>query len=169
MFYNYSDEPFTYTWGGKPYTFAAGKVYPDGIIISDDGTLSVPLNEVTSRFFSKHLAEHLMNSIGKNDSATERLQNQEAYRMRYNISTMEMLTERGINPPSKEMPMPEFKQELGLIRNEAPKKDPALEVSTAPAMDVVDGKLVEPQPAKKKVGRPKKVASPSPEAVFEGV
>lgn len=167
MFYNYSDEAFTYTWGGKPFTFQAGKVYQDGIIISDDGSLSVPLNEVTSRFFSKHLAEHLMNNIGKGDTAVQRLENQEAYRMRYNISTMEMLTERGINPPSMTVPMPDFTGELGLIRNE-PVKDKALEVSTEPVKEVVNEIKIE-EPAKKKMGRPKKVLSPSPEAVFEGV
>lgn len=171
MFYNYSSEPFTYTWGNKPFTFASGKVY-EGMLISDDGSTSLMLNEVTSRFFAKHLAEHLMNFIGKGDSFETKLQSQ-GYPMKYNVSTMEMLTERGINPPSKDVMMPEFVSDLPLIRNEVQKPDPALEVSAAPAKEVVDGQLVEPkaaeEPLKKKAGRPKKVASPSPEAVFEGV
>lgn len=167
MFYNYSNKDFTYTWGNKPFTFKSGEVY-NGIIISDDGTTPLQLNEITSRFFSKHLAEHLLNnltSINFIEKADGNVHATQGFPLKYNITNMETLIERGITAPSVATPLPSFAKELELdpalqAKKEEPKKDEPV-VSEV----IVD----EAEQPKKKLGRPKKELTPSENAVFEGV
>lgn len=147
MFYNFSTKKFTTSWGGKPYSFDAGKVYPDGIIISDDGSSSVQLNEVTSGIFAHHLAVTLLNE--DKEIAGNAL--------KYNMTNLDLLKERAQQPPSVSKDLPAFKETLSI----QPELKSEIVEDTKP---VVEAQVSEPE--KKKPGRPKKVASPSPEAEF---
>lgn len=149
MFYNFSTKKFVGSWGGKPYSFEAGKVYPDGIIISDDGSSSVQLNEVTSAIFAHHLAVKILNE--DKEVAGNAL--------KYNMTNLDMLKERAQHPPNVEKALPEFKDVLSI--------QPELKaevVEDTKEQPVVEATVSEPE--KKKPGRPKKVSSPSPEAEF---
>jgi hypothetical protein len=62
-FFNWSDEDFTYSWGGKPYTFPAGSVTED-VAKSVHGNLL--LEEGIARHFAKHLADRELQKAGIN-------------------------------------------------------------------------------------------------------
>lgn len=147
MFYNFSTEDFVCTWGGFPYTFKAGRVY-DGTVISDNGSSSVTLNEVVSKIFAKHLAEHLLNT---NKEVSEN-------RLKYNMTNMDLLTERGIQPPSSDVALPAFKEELNIQKE--------LKTDVKPEPVVSDVVKDESEAPKRKAGRPRKSDSPSPDAQF---
>jgi hypothetical protein len=145
LFYNYSTERFTHTWGGIPYSFKPGEVYT-GILHSVDGEHAITLNDVLANFFAKHLAVDVLNSnreVGKDA-------------LKYNMSSIDMLIERGITAPEIDKPMPAFSEELPIIQKEP--EEPKAEEE------------VEPEEPKKKPGRPAKVkeeASPSANAEFD--
>jgi hypothetical protein len=144
LFYNYSTEKFTHTWGGVPFSFEPGKVY-SGVIVSDDGQSSLTINDVLARFFAKHLATFVLDKnldVGKDP-------------MKYNFTNVELLTERGISAPSVVLPMPSFAAELPVASE---KKEEIVE-------SVVEEAVVE----KKKSGRfvKKEEASPSGDAAFD--
>lgn len=145
MFYNYSNVDFTYTWGGRPYTFKAGEVYYD-TINTPDGQHPLVLNDVLSSFFAKHLAEFVLNS-SKEVAASP---------LKYNMTNMELLTARGINPPDVKTLMPSFVDELPIVKSEEKAPEPTKEVEEVE------------KPIAKKLGRPKKVVnSPSEGAEFD--
>lgn len=165
MFYNYSSAPFTYTWGKIPYTFEPGKTY-EGVIIADDKVNSIFLNETLSEFFAKHLAEHVLNTPALNTNFVVDKSGNEVetrgYPQKYNITSIEMLTKRGITPPEVEMPMPKFVDELPVLQNEGTNDTVTSEAS------VEEPEVSE---APKRRGRPPKAkveeSSPSsPEAEF---
>ena len=162
LFYNYSTLPFTYTWAGIPYTFKAGEVY-EGVIIADNGGAPLELNDILARFFSKHLAEFVLNTPGINTNFRPGLNGEsiptDGFPMKYNTTSIDQLTERGITAPEIGVPMPKFVDELPIS-------------STEGATIVVEAPEDEPVVVAKKRGRPAKVkedVSPSPEAEFEGV
>ena len=160
LFYNYSSKDFTHTWGGKPYLFKAGEVY-EGVIVSSQGGAPLELNEVLARFFSKHLAEFVLNTpeINKNFRPGENGQMipTDGFPMKYNTTTIDMLVERGITPPDVTLPLPSFADELPIAQ-----KTGTTVISEVP---VVEEPIQEP----KKRGRPAKNSvdtSPSPSAEF---
>lgn len=135
VFYNYTSEPFTYTWGKIPYTFKPDSVY-SGVIVSDHGDQPLVLNAVLSRFFAKHLAEHVLNS---NKSVAENA-------LKYNLTNMELLIERGMNPPSVEKPLPSFVDEIDLMNAGS-----VVGTEVKAAVEVVTSEA-----PKKRMGRPPK-------------
>ena len=60
-FFNWSDEDFTYEWGGKPYTFKAGEVTED-MVKSVHGNLLLEAGIILH--FAKHLADREMRKAG---------------------------------------------------------------------------------------------------------
>lgn len=157
LFYNYSTQKFTHTWGGVPYSFEPGSV-SSGVIISDDGQNSLTLNNVLAEFFAKHLADFVMNTPAMNINFDKDGRGTDGFPMKYNITNLEMLKQRALNAPDVVMPLPAFSSELPIA-------------SVTPVVEPVIETVIEEAP-KKKMGRPPKVkeeASPSPEAEFEGV
>ena len=154
LFYNYSTADFTHTWGGVPYTFKAGEVY-QGVIIAADGVNSMFLNDVLAHFFAKHLAEFVLNTSELNTNFVTNAEGYsvgtEGHPMKYNITSIETLTTRGITAPDIEVAMPKFVDELPVIKKAAKK---------------ASKEDNEPAKTEKKPTKAKEESSPSPEAEF---
>lgn len=63
IFYNYSNEKFTWTWDGRPYSFEPGVIVRD-FLTSPDGTGQVVMTRGMAEMFAIHLADKVMNNLG---------------------------------------------------------------------------------------------------------
>lgn len=162
LFYNYCSKPFTHTWGGIAYTFQPGQVY-EGVIIANNGAAPLVLNDILAKFFARHLAEFVLNTPEMNINFTRSETGQaiptDGFPMKYNTTSIDLLTERGITAPEVSVPMPKFAEEL-----------PILQTSGETLIVEKDALVEESQEAPKKRGRQAKVKeeeSPSPTAEFD--